>query len=202
MNDIKDIINKMKFVPQEMQDEVLKNIKKCIENEIKKSCDPIKAVVERLNELEFGKSDDEFKTNKIIGMIINSAPSNWFWMKPMYCRTNRITYEHSKVTDAVNPDFTQFIESEIRNLDDPEREVWLLVEIAQQANTRNIDVIEDSYWVWKDGANAEIWIHTTNQLAKEMLYWFEKCLNPRDDEDIEWAYKVLNSLEESFPKEE
>lgn len=45
-------------------------------------------------------------------------------------------------------------------------------------------------------------IYTANQLAKEMLYWFEKCLNPRDDEDIEWAYKVLNSLEESFPREE
>lgn len=156
MNDIKDIINKIKFVPEEMQDEVLKNIKRCIENEINKSCDPIKAVVERLNELKFGKSDDEEKTNKIILRIINSAPSDWFYMKPIYCKTKRITYEHSSVPDPINPDFTKFIESEIIDRGEPESIVWLLVQIAQQANRKHIDVLEDSYWVWKDGANGEI----------------------------------------------
>ena len=32
MNDIKDILNKMKFVPEELQDEVLKRIKKYAED--------------------------------------------------------------------------------------------------------------------------------------------------------------------------
>ena len=38
MNDIKDILNKMKFVPEHMQDEVLRNIKDKIEEEIAEDC--------------------------------------------------------------------------------------------------------------------------------------------------------------------
>jgi len=202
MDDIKDIINKMKFVPEEMQDEVLRNIKKCIDNEISKSCDPIKTVVERLNELKFGQTDNEKRTRRIIRIVINSAPSDWFYMKPIYCETKRITYKHSSVPDAVNGRFTRFIESEIKDLDDAESKMWLLVRIAQLTNSRNIDVLEDSYWVWKDGANGEIWIQKTNQFATEVFFWFEHCLCSEDDEDAEWAYKVLNLLEEGFPKKE
>ena len=53
MNDVKDILNKMKFVPEELQDEVLQRIKKCAEEEIVKSCNPIDLVVQRLK--DFGQ---------------------------------------------------------------------------------------------------------------------------------------------------
>ena len=58
MNDIKDILNMMKFVPENMQDEVLQNIKKNIEEEINKSCNPIDLLVQRLKELKFGQEEN------------------------------------------------------------------------------------------------------------------------------------------------
>ena len=71
MNDVKDILNKMKFVPEELQDSVLERIKECVEEEINKSCKPIDLVVQRLKELQFGdkKSKDSAEDRRIIRMI-------------------------------------------------------------------------------------------------------------------------------------
>ena len=72
MNDIKDILNKMKFVPEELQDAVLKKIKKSIEEEIVKSCNPIDLVTQRLKELNFGDKNspkDSEQDRRIIRII-------------------------------------------------------------------------------------------------------------------------------------
>lgn len=200
MNDIKDIVNKMRFVPEHMQDEVFENIKKCIENEIQKSCNPIDLVIERLKELKFGETGNEEATVKIIRIIKRTAPCDWFHMKPIYCSPTEQTAP-SGYKYLVNRPFSDFIREEYQQEIEGHHDVICLVtEIAQQANRKNIDVIESSYWMYKDGANGELWIETSESFAKEMIYWFEQCFCKDAEEDLEWAYKILNLLEESFPK--
>ena len=87
MNDIKDILNKMKFVPEELQDEVLKRIKKYAEEEIVKSCNPIDLVTKKLKELNFGSEENSEQDRRIIRIIINCMPYDWFYMNPIYCQS-------------------------------------------------------------------------------------------------------------------
>lgn len=200
MNDIIDILNKIKFVPEHMQDEVFRNIKKCIENEVNKSCNPMKLLVKRLKELEFGETDS-IETQKIISIVIHTAPSDWFWMKPIYCESTKRKSKSCGFEYYVNNEFKRFVNKEMKHLDFEDK-YGFVATIAQQAKIHKIDVIEDSYWIYKDGANAEIWLRTTTQFAKEMIYWFEWCIDDNAEEDNEWAYRILNSLEKNFPKKE
>lgn len=209
MNDVKDILNKMKFVPEELQDDVLEKIKKCVEEEINKSCKPIDLVVQRLKELHFGdkKSEDSEEDRKIIRMIISCMPCDWFYMNPVYCKSIKKTKDYGTWTSEwyANQDLNDIlIESIVDYSDDKEldRIVYLFKDIAEQCYHRNINIKEDSVWLWRDGANGELWINTTKGLAKEMLYWFESCFDHENDEDVECSYKLLNKLERSFPKED
>ena len=203
MNDIKDILNKMKFVPEELQDTILENIKVKVEEEIVKGCNPIDLVVAKLKELEFGNTDfgnDTEMDRRIIRIIISCMPTDWFWMKPLYCESVQ------KETDAghkyhENKSLNKFLEDMIKD-DDPDVVVCEFKDIADQCHQGNIDIKKDSIWFWRDGANGELWVNTTESLAKEMLYWFESCMYKGSEEDVECAYKLLNKLEKSFPKEE
>lgn len=208
MNDVKDILNMMKFVPKNMQDEVLQNIKKSIEEEINKSCNPIDLVIQRLKELKFGEEENSYQDRTIIRMISKCMPVDWFYMEPIYCESITKTKKHDNWTDIwkVNEEYKKFIKKEIKDAkrrDDDELAIyWLVRQIAQESNNRHIDVIKDSYWIHKDGANWETWLNTTKQLANEMISWFECCFDIDDESDVESAYKILNKLEENFPKKE
>lgn len=203
MNDIKDILNKLKFVPEELQDTILENIKVKIEEEIIKGCNPIDLVVTKLKELEFGNTDfgnDTDMDRRIIRIIISCMPTDWFWMKPLYCESVE------KETNAghkyyVNKTLFNFLETMIEE-DDPDATACEFIDIANQCHKNNIDIKKDSLWLWRDGANGELWINTTTSLAQEMLYWFEDCMFKKDEEDIECAYRVLKKLEKSFPKKD
>ena len=209
MNDVKDILNKMKFVPEELQDEVLQKIKKCAEEEIVKSCNPIDLVVQRLKELNFGNKDsekDSEQDRRIIRIIISCMPCDWFYMKPVYCESVKKTKDYDNWTSEwyVNESLNETLMKEIKDYsDDNELDiiVYLFKNITDQCCRKNIDITEDSVWLWRDGSNGELWIETTQTLAKEMLYWFEGCLYDDSEEDIKCAYKVLNKLEKSFPKD-
>lgn len=210
MNDVKDILNKMKFVPEELQDEVLKKIKKCAEEEIAKSCNPIDLVAQRLKELNFGSKDserDSEQDRRIIRIIISCMPCDWFDMKPVYCRSVKKTKEYDNWTSEwyVNQDLNDILRESIRdyNTDNElDRIIYLFKDIADQCYHGDIDINKDSVWLWRDGANGELWINTTKSLAKEMLGWFESCLYYGSDEDLECSYKLLNKLEKSFPKKD
>ena len=189
MNDIKDILNMMKFVPENMQDEVLKNIKKNIEKEINKSCNPIDLLVQRLKELKFGQEENSYQDRAIIRIISNCMHPDWFYMKPIYCESRIKTKKYDNWTDkwSVNEEYEKFIEQEIKNAkrrDDEEHALYcLILRIVTESNDRHIDVIKDSYWIHKDGANWETWFNTTKQLANEMISWFECCFDGRMEED-------------------
>ena len=202
MKDIKNILNKMKFIPEELQDVVLENIKECIEKEIVKSYDPIKLLIEKLNKLNFG--NDTEQDRKIIRIIIKCMPCDWFFMKPKYCEAVQKTKDYGDWTSKwyVNESFKKFIKNEIKDIEDENDAYYLIRQIAQEAKNKKIDVIDDSYWIHKDGANGEIWFHTTPQLAKEMIYWFEDCFSEDNEDDVETAYKILNELEKSFPQKD
>lgn len=207
MNDIKDILNKMKFVPEELQDEVLKNIKKCAEEEIAKSCKPIDLVVEKLKELNFGSEKDSKKDRKIIRIVVDSMPCDWFWMKPVYCKSVKKTKDYGNWTSEwyENQDLDDLLRESIKGYvadNELDRIVYLYKEIANQCYHRNINIKEDSVWLWRDGANGELWIETTKSLASEIFGWFEGCLENDVEEDTECAYKLLNRLEKSFPKKD
>jgi len=208
MDDIKDILNMMKFVPADMQDEVLKNIKKGIEKEINKSCNPIDLLIQRLKELKFGEEENSYQDKKIIRIISKCMPIDWFYMEPIYCESKTKTKKYDNWTEhwKVNEEYEKFIKEEIKDAkrrDDDELDIyWLVREIAQESNNKHIDVIEDSYWIYKDGANWETWLNTTKQLANEMISWFECCFSKNDEDDVESAYEILNKLEENFPKKE
>lgn len=206
MNDVKDILNKMKFVPEELQNEVLKKIKKYAEKEIAKSCNPIDLATKRLKELNFGSEENSEQDRRIIRIIINCMPYDWFYMNPIYCQSVKKTTDHGNWTSEwyANQDLNDILREQIRDYsDDNELDmiVYLFKEIAEQCYHRNINIREDSVWLWRDGANGELWINTTKGLAKEMLYWFESCFDHKNDEDVECSYKLLNKLEKSFPKE-
>ena len=101
MNDVKDILNKMRFVPEELQDTVLENIKKCVEKEITKSCNPIDLVTQRLKELNFGDKNSERNSEqdrRIIRIITKCMPCDWFYMKPVYCEAVQKTKEYDTWT--------------------------------------------------------------------------------------------------------
>lgn len=203
MNELKDILNKMKFVPEHMQDKVLENIVERIEEEINKSCNPVDLVVERLKELNFGNNENEEIDRKIIRIIANCLPEDWFFMKPRYCESVERTKKHDNWTQKwkVNEVFDRFIKQEIKDKDDDDQTYWLIREIAQQSNAMNVDIIKDSYWIYKDGANWETWLYTTKELANEMSNWFIDCFYSSNEED-ETCYKILNELEKSFPKKD
>lgn len=206
MNDIKDILNKMKFVPEELQDEVLKNIKECVEKEINKSCNPIDLVTQRLKELNFGNKnseEDSEQDRRIIRIIISCMPTDWFYMAPIYCESQiKETSKNSTITYYENKKLNEFLTTEFTEQDDYESITYICKDLIDQCYHGNIDIKKDSVWVWKDGSNAEIWINTTKSLAREMLGWFESCLYHGSDEDTECAYKLLNKLEKSFPKKD
>ena len=204
MNDIKDILNKMKFVPEELQDAVLEKIKECVEEEIDKSCKPIDLVVQRLKELHFGdkKSKDSAEDRKIIRMIISCMPCDWFYMKPIYCESTEKTSPTTELKYRSNEKLDKFLAQEFREYDDEEHIVYVFKDLMDQCYYGKIDIQRDSVWLWKDGANGELWIATTKGLAKEMLYWFESCFYHGCDQDVECSYKLLNKLERSFPKED
>ena len=204
MNDIKDILNKIKFVPEDMQDEVFKNIKKCVEKEIIKSCNPIDLLIQKLEELEFGKNEDNEQDRRIIKTIVSCLEDDWFYMRPIYCKS---VEKEKKVSDdytrkyKVNKGFDDFIDKEIKEKDD-DQIYWVIREVAQQCNAENIDCIKDSYWIYKDGANWETWIFTTKGLANEMLYWIRDCFFSSNHEDVEVCYKILNKIEKYYSKKE
>lgn len=207
MNDVKDILNKMKFVPEELQDEVLKNIKKCAEEEIAKSCKPINLVVKKLKELNFGSEKDSKRDRKIIRIVVDSMPCDWFWMKPVYCKSVKKTKDYGNWTSEwyENKDLDDLLRESIKDYfadNELDRIVYLYKEIANQCYHRNINIKEDSVWLWRDGANGELWIETTKSLASEIFGWFEGCLENDVEEDTECAYKLLNRLEKSFPKKD
>lgn len=210
MNDIKDILNKMKFVPEELQDEVLKRIKESAEKEIAKSCNPLDLVIQRLEELNFGSKDserDSEQDRRIIRMIIACLPCDWFDMKPVYCRSVKKTKEYDNWTSKwyENQDLDDILRESIRdysNDNELDSIVYLFQDITDQCYHGDIDIKKDSVWLWRDGANGELWINTTQSFAKEMLYWFKGCMCKENEDDVECAYKLLNKLEKSFPKEE
>lgn len=206
MNDIKDILNKMKFVPENMQDEVLKNIKNKVEEEINKSCNPINLVIERLEELEFGYSEEDTeKDRKIIRIIASCLNFEWYDMKPIYCESIEKTKEYPTWTNKwkVNEQYNKFIKDTIEgNENEKDYITYVITQIAQESHNKNIDVINDSYWIYRDGANWDIWLCTTKQLANEMKSLFRECFVSRDENDIKTCYEILNKLEKSFPKKE
>lgn len=205
MNDVKDILNKMKFVPEELQDAVLEKIKKSIEEEIVKSCNPIDLVTQRLKELNFGDKNspkDSEQDRRIIRIITKCMPCDWFYMSPIYCESKiKETSKGSTITYYENKKLNQLLVEEIQDYD-ADSIVYILKDITDQCYHGNIDIKKDSVWIWKDGSNAELWINTTQSLASEMLGWFESCLYHGSDEDLECAYKLLNALEKSFPKKD
>ena len=205
MNDVKDILNKMKFVPEELQDEVLKRIKECVEEEINKSCNPIDLAAQRLKELNFGSKDSERNSEqdrRIIRIIISCMPCDWFDMSPVYCESVKKTKDYGDWTSEwyVNEKLNEMLIDSIRDYDEDQSIVYLLKHITDQCYHGDVDIKKYSVWLWRDGANGELWINTTKSLAKEMLGWFEGCLYNGSDEDTECAYKLLNKLEKSFPK--
>lgn len=210
MEDIKNILNKMKFVPEELQDAVLKNIKDCVEKEIAKSCNPIDLATQRLKELNFGDKNserDSEQDRRIIRIIISCMPCDWFWMKPVYCRSVKKTKDYDNWTSEwyVNQDLNNILREQIRddsNNDELDSIIYLFKDLIDQCYHGDVDIKKDSVWLWRDGANGELWINTTKSLAREMLGWFEGCLYHGSDEDLECAYRLLNKLEKSFPKEE
>lgn len=210
MNDVKDILNKMRFVPEELQDTVLENIKCCIEKEITKSCNPIDLVTQRLKELNFGDKDSERNSEqdrKIIRIITKCLPCDWFDMEPIYCEAVQKTKDYGNWTskwyanEKLNKILVETIR-EIRGYDGDEYIVYLFKDLIDQCYHGDVDIKKDSVWLWRDGANGELWINTTKSLAREILGWFEHCLYHENEDDIECAYKVLNELEKSFPKED
>lgn len=203
MNDVKDILNKMKYVPEEMQDIVLKSIKEKVEEEIIKSYNPIDLVVNRLKELNFGVEKDSEQDRRIIRMIISCMPPDWFYMKPIYCESIEKTKEYPTWTNKwkVNEQYEKFINKEIKELKDDDEIYCLVTDIAQKSSNYKIDVINNSYWIYKDGANWETWLYTTKELAKEFLSWFECIFDKSIEDDLIISYKVLNKLEKYLPKE-
>lgn len=203
MNDIKDILNKLKFVPEELQDTILENIKVKVEEEIVKGCNPIDLVVTKLKELEFGNTDfgnDTDMDRRIIRIIISCMPTDWFWMEPLYCESvEKETNNGHKYHE--NKTLFNFLEKMIRE-DDYDTTAYEFIDIANQCHKDNIDIKKDSLWLWRDGANGELWVNTTASLAREMLYWFEGCMFKENEDDVECAYRVLKKLEKSFPKED
>ena len=192
MNDVKDILNKMKYVPEEMQDIVLKSIKEKIE-----------LVVNRLKELNFGVEEDSEQDRRIIRMIISCMPPDWFYMKPIYCESTEKTKKYPTWTNnwKVNEQYRKFIDKEIKELTNDDDIRCLVTDIAQKSSNYKIDVINDSYWIYKDGANGETWLYTTKELAKEFLSWFECIFDKSIENDLIISYKVLNKLEKYLPKE-
>ena len=207
MNDVKDILNKMKFVPEELQDEVLKNIKKCAEEEIAKSCKPIDLVIKKLKELNFGSEKDSEQDRRIVRIIAGCVPCDWFYMKPVYCKSVKKTKDYGNWISEwyENQDLDDILEDSVRDYSiDNELDmiIYIMKDITDQCYHKNIDIKKDSVWLWRDGANGELWIETTKSFAREMIGWFEGCLCNDVEEDIECAYKVLNKLEKSFPKKD
>lgn len=192
--DLKDIIKKINLIPEELQDNVIKNIENAIQKEIQASFNPVEEVCKKLDDIGFGT--DKCCNEKIINIIIkelNEADYGdpFFYMSPVLCRNEN----HGKTGYVSNRDLEKLLKEEINNI-----EPNFIIEFAYKCNDVNLE--SDDVWIWKDGANWELWVSNTKDFAKEIKGWFNCCFIPTCDRDIKICYNILIRLNRIFPKKD
>lgn len=146
----------------------------------------IERLEKKLEKLGFGECLSRDK--KIIKIICkNLDGGDWCGMQPIY------------IDDVWSYNMQQFISKEIKeNKNDIDYVVSVMQRLIEELQD-DVNIEKDGCWIYRDGANHDLWAYTHKGFVSEVNYWISDCLYEFNDSDINAAEIIIEELEKAFP---